>query len=266
MPSLEHIQDALNITERKHKHRKGKKQRKVPRRKPSSSEDSDTGSSSSSESSAESDEESSDEDSHRKKHKGKLKSGLYQNAANSHIISNEWYAHAALDDEIGGNKFLPDLSFNLFVAGELEIIMHKNTNPAQRDTRLQLLKILAYKHEHLSKTEILSQYSKFLHRIEIGRFRWGSKRALRHFEQQLVFCIAIENKHYRTHEKQAKLRKFEERKKYCLEYNKGTCKFDKAHEGKINGQIVNKLHICKRCLVESNVEAYHPEKDCERAA
>ena len=40
------------------------------------------------------------------------------------------------------------------------------------------------------------------------------------------------------HEKRA--RKFEERTKYCLDYNRGMCKFDSQHEGKINGQVVMK--------------------------
>ena len=54
----------------------------------------------------------------------------------------------------------------------------------------------------------------------------------------------------------------EERKKYCLDYNKGTCTLQGPHEGNLNGVSVMKHHICKRCLIDDRVEKHHPSKDC----
>ena len=87
----------------------------------------------------------------------------------------------------------------------------------------------------------------FIGKIEKGRYRWGSKRDLHSFEQHLVLMISVEHrKHDRYVTSDRKMKKFEERTKYCLEFNRGMCKFDRQHEGKINGQLVTKHHICKK--------------------
>ena len=97
--------------------------------------------------------------------------------------------------------------------------------------------------------------------MERGKFRWGSRSDLRVFEQQLVYSVSIENKRYETRMKKSKL---EDRKKYCLDYNRGTCRQDHSHEGKLNGQTVFKLLVCKLCLAKDDVEEGHPAKDCPR--
>ena len=132
-----------------------------------------------------------------------------------------------------GDKDLKDLTFNLLVAGELEIIMDPLIKPKERETRLELLRQLAYKHEYLTRTEIINQYKGFISRVEKGKYKWGSKRDLRHFEQHLVLTISIENrKSDKGWGHDRKQKKFEERVKYCLDYNRGACKFDKQHEEK----------------------------------
>ena len=51
-----------------------------------------------------------------------MHSGLHDKLSNTKLVSNEWYAHTALDKMLGGEKDFNELSFNLLVAGELEII------------------------------------------------------------------------------------------------------------------------------------------------
>ena len=63
-----------------------------------------------------------------KKRGGKLKSGLYQKTGDVKLVSNEWYAHTALDEAILGEKEFKDMSFNLLVVGELEIVMSNKIN------------------------------------------------------------------------------------------------------------------------------------------
>ena len=264
LPSIAQIQDALHVTDKRNRNRKTKRSKK-PRRKPSSSDSLDSEYSTDSSSS---DSESSDEDDRSyKRKKSKCKSGLFAKAANAKIVSNEIYAHAALDAQLG-NKSTENLSFNLLVAGELEIILDPDINKREKETRIEVLKSLAYKHEYLNRKEILQQYSGFIGKIERGKFKWGSKRALRLFEQQLLFSISIEsrrNDKYVSEKSARQKSRFEERTKYCMDYNRGFCKFDKQHEGKINGQVITKHHICKRCLVEDHVELSHPEKECSKA-
>ena len=84
------------------------------------------------------------------------------------------------------------------------------------------------------------------------------------FEQQLIYAISVNSGKdcLKRNPKVDSKNKWEDRKKYCLHYNQGKCAFDDSHDGKLNGQQVFKLHICKRCLVEEGKESRHPEKDC----
>ena len=53
-----------------------------------------------------------------------------------------------------------------------------------------------------------------------------------------------------------------EKKKYCAEFNKGNCNQSALHEGRLNGNIVMKYHICGKCLYEDNLDKQHAGKDC----
>ena len=53
---------------------------------------------------------------------GKFRSGRHDKPSDTKLIFNEWYAHTALDEALGGERDFNELSFNLLVAGELEII------------------------------------------------------------------------------------------------------------------------------------------------
>ena len=104
----------------------------------------------------------------------------------------------------------------------------------------------------------MNQYVSFLRNIEKGKFKWGSKSNLRTFEQQLVHNISVgTRKNYlklkSRHKFESEKTKFEERKKYCLDYNKGMCKLQLPHEGFLNGIQVLKFHICKRCLIDEDL-------------
>ena len=264
LPSLAEIQNELHIAEKKDAKRSKKSKRKMSRRKRSSSDET-----SSSSSDSESESESSDDEKSSKKRKGrKLKSGLHSKAGDARLVSNELYAQAGLGSEIGEGKDLKDLSFNLFVAGELEIITDPQTRSKEKESRLELLKMLAYKHEYLSRLEVLNQYKGFINRIERGKAKWGSHRDIKDFEHQLVFAISVSNsskwEKSKVDKKNTNPKKFEDRKIYCLDFNRGECKFQKSHEGKINGQQVFKFHICKRCLVEDGVESEHMERNCHK--
>ena len=270
IPSLGDIQHLLDISEKRTASKKSKtsrKHKKTRHRSPSTS----SGSTTSSETTTTSSESNSEDEEHpsrrSKAKKGKLTSGLYIKTGNAKLVSKENYAHTALDDEVG-DRDLFSLSFNLFVAGELELITAKNTPDTERATRLQVLKTLAYKAEHLTLQETLNQYVSFVRKVEKGKFKWGSKTAIKTFEQQLIYNISVEA---RKEAKPKKLltgggsnKKFDDRKKYCLEYNRGSCAQTGPHEGKLNGITVQKLHICRRCLVEEGKEAGHPEKDCPK--
>ena len=53
---------------------------------------------------------------------------------------------------------------------------------------------------------------------------------------------------------------------YCNDYNKGTCTLSDHHQGKYNGKLITRWHICKKCLLEGKERKSHPENDanCSR--
>ena len=260
MPSLAQIKDLLLVTDKKPKakmSKRSKKRRHNRRRHDTSESESEQ---SSSDSSSESDE-SSDEDRRRKKRGKEEKSGLYRKPGHVNNLSRETFAHTALDDEIG-ERDLYSLSFNLLVAGELEILTSKGIGKEEKGSRLEVLKKLAYKAEYLPQDEIILQYISFIRKVEKGKYRWGSRADLCLFDQQLVYSISVNAK-----KQEAKVRKqlkLDDRKKYCLDYNRGKCQQDKGHEGKLNGVTVFKLHVCKFCLAKEGLEESHPGIQCPK--
>ena len=161
VPSLAQIEQLLNISDKKERTRKTKPKRKRRSRRESSSSDETEDSSDDDHSvSSDSSESSSDDEEQRKRRKNKKgrnnKSGFYAKKGTTKIISNQQFAHTALEDEVGEDRDLLSLSFNLFVAGELEIITARGTSDKEKKTRLEILKKLAYKHEHLPREEVLN--------------------------------------------------------------------------------------------------------------
>ena len=111
LPSIAELHGLLNVVDKREKRRKssqhsGRKHKKSKKKCSLTTLSLDTGSSDSeSDSSSTESEESSGEESTPDKRckKGKnQKSGLYVNSGNAKVISGELFAHAALDDELGG--------------------------------------------------------------------------------------------------------------------------------------------------------------------
>ena len=76
----------------------------------------------------------------------------------------------------------------------MEIINSNKISEKERWSRIELIKKLAYKCEVLLQADIIAQYANFIHKVEKGEFRWGSKSALRQFEQQLVYNMSVDRK------------------------------------------------------------------------
>ena len=123
--------------------------------------------------------------------------------------------------------------------------------------------MLAYKAEYLNQDDIIRKYISFVRKIEKGKFRWGSRADLCSFEQQLVYSVSVKNMKANDSKTRSKVTS-DDRKKYCLDFNRGTCKQNSSHEGKLNGVSVFKLHICKLCLARDDLEENHPAKEYPR--
>ena len=269
-PSLAQVHELLCFPDKRTKHKRAMKSKRrisSPRERSSSSESSAASMSESSMDNSEAESEWSD-NATRTTRKGKrvVQSGMYAKVGHVKLVRNQTFAHAALDEEMCGDRDLKSLPFSLLVVGELEIISDPDTGRKERFSRIELLKKLCYKQEFLTREEIINEYIGFICKVEKGKFKWGSKADLKLFEQQLIFRISVERG--RTSVKKDpkevnKLSKLEGQKKYCLDFNRGTCTLVAPHEGKINGMVVVKHHICRRCLVNEGTEKSHAEKDCQ---
>ena len=148
----------------------------------------------------------------------------------------------------------------------MKIISSNRVGIKEKNTRIELLKNLAYRHEMIPIKEILAQYASFLSKIEKGKYKWGSKKDLANFEKQLMYSMSVERVKPESekvvNKSKVKASGREEKKKYCLDYNVGTCVRDSPHEGQLKGNVVLKYHVCKKCLMDHNLERYHPSKEC----
>ena len=193
--------------------------------------------------------------------KGKPKSGFKAKAHKTRVLHEELYPHAVLDEDyMHGEIEFNDLSFNLQVAGEMEIISRKDISPAELKSREEILKKLAYYGETLDQKIILELYKSFITKIEKGVFEWGSPHTLDRIAQTLMFrTFAIESGKNKKVGKKKDRYNDNDRVYYCLDYYKGRCTFSDSHEGTLDGNTVQKLHICRVCLRKDKAKRNHPK-------
>lgn len=200
----------------------------------------------------------------KKQMEGKLKSGISKKSHKVRIVRQELYPHQLLNYEFTNKEVaFKDLTFAMLVAGEMEIIALDDVSQDEKDMRIELLKKLAYHSAYLEHDTLLDIYATFVGNIEKGVISWNSKRALERLEQNMLL---------RSINKQKNIAKVSPKKEeralpkvvYCLDYNKGRCSEQDSHEGKWNGQVCLKNHICSRCLKADGSKRNHPEtdKDC----
>ena len=133
----------------------------------------------------------SDSGSHCNRREGvKLQSGIKDRNTET-VVNKQLYPHAALQQEYlwgwnGENIEFRKLSFGLFVAGELEIIMGGSMNRRDAQHRLQMLKTLSYRAQYVEWSKLLHLHAAILAKIEAGFATWDSN-----FEQ--VKRMVLEN-------------------------------------------------------------------------
>ncbi|WAR27316.1 hypothetical protein MAR_013020, partial [Mya arenaria] len=90
------------------------------------------------------------------------------------IKHTQSYPHSQLRYEfVTQNIGFEDLTFNLFVAGELEIISNPTTSAKEKTGRLSLLKRIMYLNAHFTFQNLKAFYAAVLREIELGEKNWG---------------------------------------------------------------------------------------------
>lgn len=220
-----------------------------------------------------------------KKNKNKkgrcLKSGVKAKAHKIRLKTSELCAQAVLDEEYyPGNMSLDCLTFDQLVAGELEICTMKEISKREKNTRLHILKLLAYFANWLPQTKLLDIYKAIILKVEKGIFFWSSELIVK-VENMLDRAVSTNNlrKENETKDKDGPVRDKVDRQKdknkkdpgiliksgekviYCLEFNKNKCDKDGSHEGKFAGKEVTKLHVCRSCLTIDKEKRFHADGD-----
>ena len=196
------------------------------------------------------------------------------------VVNKQLYPHAALQQEYlwgwnGENIEFRKLSFGLFVAGEIEVIMggSMNRNDAQR--RLQMLKTMAYRAQYVEWSKLLHLHAAILAKIEMGFATWDSN-----FEQ--VEKMVLENPGKVDWSSRLGLRQPRTSGKntggdrpsnartsgwgddrnivwWCKDFQSGSCDQSAPHTKNICGREVSVKHICAKCFQKDEAERSHPD-------
>ena len=143
----------------------------------SSNTDTDSTCSSSNSSSSDSSSSCSSSDNSAKKikkykSKSKRKSGIYDKPSDE-VVKKQLWPQSKLQYEYAGSKnSFEDLEFNLFVAGELEIISGNKISDKEKKGRIKLLKKISYFYELYEWKCIKKLYAHIIRQIENGLADW----------------------------------------------------------------------------------------------
>jgi hypothetical protein len=174
------------------------------------------------------------------------------------VVKKQFWPQAKLQFEYAGSKVsFEDVEFNLFVAGELEIISSRNIDKVEKNGRIKLLKKIAYYFELYEWKGIKKLYAHIIGKIENGVATW------KHDFSEVETPLLIK---YAKSEQKSKIREKREVKKeetvfYCSYYQRKKCSHSKSHMSKIKGAERYFQHICATCWRKDQKKMYHPESD-----
>lgn len=203
-----------------------------------------------------------------KKKKSKKSSGLTSKASDS-IKNRQRYPHAHLRfDHASSNLAFDKLDFNLFVAGELEIISSSKTGSLERKGRIELLKKLMYLSSSFEYQIIKSLYAAVLREVELGHLNWGED-----FQYVESAVLQKSKGKYKSNEsfqfrpkpgyslpkEGSSSPASEDKVWYCPKYQSNKCSHKSSHVISFKGKSKMAKHVCATCYVTDKKELSHPE-------
>ena len=193
--------DILNFTEprKTHKAHKSKKRSSSPSSSSDSSDDSDS---------------SHKHKSHNKKHKKKSKKSGMSKKASDRVKYPQIWPHSVLQFEfVSQNIQFKDISFKMFVAGELEILTSK-ISKREFKGRIKLLKKIAYLSNVYDWKRLLQFYAAWVRRIEMGLNSW-------HDDSSVIENAMLMSKSFSLKQGRDVLKS--EQVLWCPDYNNNRC-------------------------------------------
>ena len=208
--------------------------------------------------------------------KKKLVSGKCTKPDESDIKMVVKFAHEKLDPRHVQERVFDKLSFNLLVAGELELISLDSMSEIERKARINIAKTLCYHKKYLSDFDLRTGYDNILKQVEQGQLKWSDNLgdALHHHLDYRANVI-FRDKMVTDKEKDEGFTKVEPKRRqavvpdekigkviFCADYNAGTCTHPDNHEGRFSNRKVTKFHICKRCHKEGDYRSHREGDEC----
>ena len=207
---------------------------------------------------------------------GKLRqprSGISSKISDVHVINQQMYAHAALQlSYTSKNVAFKDLTFQLYVAGEIEISSMDSVSQEERSGRLALLKLLAYKCEKFEWSILRDAYGAWLQQIERGCKTWADDPAsvVSHIIEDYVLDHKSTKSKYMVSASENKTKSplgrysalgsnYVNSTWFCSNYNRNKCRQTGEHEASINGIVRLVQHICATCWRKDKSKQNHPE-------
>lgn len=202
----------------------------------------------------------------RRKKGKKLKSGL-KIKADDDVITQVLGPDAFLQFQyVSSSPRYNELTFPLFVAGELEIISSNRVSIAESQAWLNLLRILAYEANRYSMEVIREWHRAFMHSIEMGWADWSQDP---YTTGQAILCRSRPEEKSKSKKSGVSGQAVAPKKGistvwFCAQYNRKKCQSTDPHEIMFKGKPVMASHICAACWLKNKVKANHPEcsDDC----
>ena len=206
----------------------------------------------------------------------KLTSGRITKPDESDIKKQVKFAHEKLDSRHVKERIFDNLNFPLLIAGELELASLPDVSAAERDARIEIAKTMAYHKQYLNDDDLKRGYDTTLKTVEHGVAQWSRTmgedlhrlydyRANVLLREKLAGGEVKNKSGDKNGDKKEQDGSGDEASDltkiiYCMDFNKGTCAFQKSHVGKWRGKKVTKWHVCRTCIKNSELKE-HPEGD-----
>ena len=188
----------------------------------------------------------------RKKHSKKSKkSGMSKKASDKVKFPQTW-PHSVLQYEfVSQNVQFKDLTFNMFVAGECEILTSKHISQKEFKGRLRLLKKIAYLTNIHDWKRVLQFYAAWVRRIEMSLSSWRDDSTI--IENAMLFSKSFGKLLGRESSRTGQVW-------WCQDFNNNKCSVNSSsHQKNILGQTRLVQHICRTFWRIDKKQLQHPE-------
>ena len=202
----------------------------------------------------------------KKKSKSKMKKSGKNKKLTSSVKHPQEYPHSNLKFHfVGKEKKYDELSIAEFCAGYMSIV--KSCERAQRKARIDHLEELMYHATTRPWKSVLNYHAACVLEIERGNLKWGDNfqmHGLQSITLTETFAHArgsnMAGKQQSGEKSMANDNRAPQPTRFCKNFQRGTCQFDRDHYGYLNNERHYLKHICGNCWVYLKKQSPHSEQ------